>query len=85
MDNVKLMNELLDEMFQPSTSTPTAAGLRRLAQEVIERFVAKQEAASKVSDERRAELQKEWTEQFGDHSECSVCGTACEMMFVEGR
>lgn len=38
----------------------------------------------KVTDEAgRAERQKEWTEQFGDHSECPVCGTACEMLFVE--
>jgi hypothetical protein len=29
-----------------------------------------------------SELQKQWNEEFGDHTECPVCGTACEMLFV---
>jgi hypothetical protein len=29
--------------------------------------------------------QKEWDEEFGEHCECPVCGTACEMLFVEGK
>ena len=33
--------------------------------------------------EERAARQKEWNEQFDDHSECPHCGTACEMLFVE--
>jgi hypothetical protein len=35
--------------------------------------------------ESREELQKQWTEQFGEHSECPECGTACEMLYVEGQ
>ena len=33
----------------------------------------------------REKLQAEWTADFGDHSECPVCGTACEMLYVEGK
>lgn len=35
--------------------------------------------------ESREELQKQWDTDFPEHSECSVCGTACEMLFVEGQ
>jgi hypothetical protein len=33
----------------------------------------------------REELQAEWTEQFGEHTECKECGTQCEMLFMEGK
>lgn len=36
-------------------------------------------------EKKRDARQKEWNEQFDDHTECPVCGTACEMLFMEGR
>ena len=38
------------------------------------------------ADEAAKKLrQKEWDDEFGDHCECPICGTACEMLFVEGK
>lgn len=39
---------------------------------------------AKPSGQTAAQRQAEWDTEFGDHSECPVCGTACEMLFVDG-
>ncbi len=56
--------------------------MRRVIVEAIQKWEARSVTAPKQS---HAELQTEWTDQFGDHSECPVCGTACEMLYMEGK